>query len=390
MVRLAGAGPHRTSWPAYLVDAVLAVAVLLVTLRATDGGESVTIRLPDEGAQHLIFLAAAAAFAARTFPYPALAVAVVLDTLPYWLPMGGAGYHLSVMIALYSVVAYTRGRRGIVVAVAVLILQVVLMAWERDWLWTSMYVATAAFSDAVPIAFGLAARSRAVAAAALAQRALDAERSRDATARQLLAEDRLRTARDLHDSVAHQIAVMNLNAGLATRALGERPDDAATALRTVRDAGRAVIASIHELLTGLREGSPADAEPGHDVADLRRLTDGFRNLVPGLSVSYDGPEAPGMRRVSPVLYAVVREALTNAYKHGRHDAPVSIRIRFGDRSSQVKVTNSTAVTKDAAVSGFGLRGMRERVADAGGTLTVEHKSNNFVLVAEIPEPGGES
>ncbi len=88
-------------------------------------------------------------------------------------------------------------------------------------------------------------------------------------------------------------------------------------------------------------------------------------------MSYDGPGAEPTDSVSPVLYAVVREALTNAYKHGRHDAPVLVRIRLDARSSGLEVTNLAAEPSPTVVEGFGLRGMRERVVGAGGALVVE-------------------
>lgn len=365
---------------------LLALVVLAATTVGTDG-EAIVVDPPGTWSECLIFVAAAAVFAARWFPYAALAAATVLDALPYWLPIGGAGYHLAVMIAVYTVVAVRPPRAALPAVGGVLVVQVGLMAWERDWLWFSMYVVVAALTITFAAALGLAARSRSQATEALRQRALAAERSRDADARQLLAEDRLRTARDLHDSVAHQIAVMNLNAGVASRALRERPDDAELALVTVREAGRSVISSISDLLTSLREGSWDDAVPRHDLADLRVLVDEFGTLLPGLTVSYDGPGSDPAQAVSPVLYAVAREALTNVYKHGRHEAEVEVRFRLGIRSSWVRVTNAPVDPTPTVTEGFGLRGMRERVVEAGGRLSATTDGDHFALEAEVPAHG---
>lgn len=379
----------RSTWRTHLVDALLALSVLAATMVGRSADDTLRLALPDTWAQCLIFVAAAAVVVARRLPLVALGTTVVLDALPYWLDIGGAGYHLALMIAVYLVVAHAppyRARRAFGV---VLVLQVVLMAWDMGWRWHSMYVVVAALTVTFPAVLGLATRSRTQATEALRQRALAAERSRDADARKLLAEDRLRTARDLHDSVAHQIAVMNLNAGVASRSLRERPDDAEAALVTVREAGRAVISSISDLLTGLREGPWDDAEPRHDVAELRLLVEEFRTLSPELTVTYDVPgtdPADPAGSVGPVLYAVVREALTNAYKHGRHDAPVVVRIRLDARSSGVEVSNVAAAPSPTVVEGFGLRGMRERVVGAGGALRIEADGDRFTLTAEVSEP----
>ena len=377
----------RTAWRTRLTDVLLALAVLAATMVGRSADDTLRLALPDTWTQCLIFVAAAAVLVARRFPLVALAVTVVLDALPYWLVIGGAGYHLAMMIAVYLVVAHEPARRARVAFGVVLGLQVTLMAWDMGWRWNSMFVVVAALTVIFPAVLGLATRSRTQAAEALRQRALAAEASRDADARKLLAEDRLRTARDLHDSVAHQIAVMNLNAGVASRSLRDRPDDAESALVTVREAGRAVIASISDLLTDLREGSWDDTEPRHDLDELRLLVEEFRTLSPELSVSYDGPGAERTGPVSPVLYAVVREALTNTYKHGRHDAPVVVRIRLDARSSGVEVTNVAADPSPTVVEGFGLRGMRERVVAVGGVLRVGTHGDRFTLTAELPEGG---
>jgi signal transduction histidine kinase len=381
----ATASDVRGAWRPRVAGALLALAVLAATMVGRSADATLRLALPDTWTQCLIFVAAAAVLVARRFPLGALAVTVVLDALPYWVEIGGAGYHLALMIAVYLVVAHEPARRARVAFGVVLLLQVTLMAWDTGWRWNSMYVVVAALTVTFPAALGLATRSRNQATEALRQRALAAERSRDADARKLLAEDRLRTARDLHDSVAHQIAVMNLNAGVASRSLRERPDDAEAALVRVREAGRAVIASISDLLTGLREGPWDDAEPRPDVAELRLLVEEFRTLSPGLTVSYDGPGAEQSGSVSPVLYAVVREALTNAYKHGRHDAPVVVRIRLEARCSGVEVSNVAAEPGVSLVEGFGLRGMRERVVAVGGALRVEADGDRFALTADLPE-----
>ncbi|SDE07853.1 sensor histidine kinase [Nocardioides lianchengensis] len=386
-VSSAATSDARPTWRPHLVDTARALAVLATTLVGRSADDTLRLALPSTWIQCLVFVTAAFVLVARRLPLVALGATAVLDALPFWLDIGGAGYHLALMIAVYVVVAHEPSRQARRAFGLVLVLQVVLMAWDMGWRWNSMFVVLAALSVTFPAALGLAARSRSEATEALRQRAVAAERSRDADARQLLAEDRLRTARDLHDSVAHQIAVMNLNAGVASRSLRERPDDAELALVTVREAGRAVISSISDLLTSLREASWHDVVPRHDLADLRVLVDEFGTLLPGLSVSYDDAAPDPTQAVDPVLYAVVREALTNAYKHGRHEAAVDVRVRLGRRSSCVRVTNASLDRSPTITEGFGLRGMRERVVEAGGRLSATTDGDHFTLEAEVPGSG---
>lgn len=371
-------------WRADLTSACLALFVVAATLVGSNQHEAMVFTPPDAWVECLIFVTAGATFVARRVPYVALAIATLLDALPYWLPIGGAGYHVSLMITVYTVVAYRPSRRALPAVAAVLVVQVVLMARDMDWLWNSRYVVIAAVTVVFPAALGLAAHSRALAAEAFRERALTAERFREADARKLLAEDRLRTARDLHDSVAHQIAVMNLNAGVASQSLRDRPEVAESALMTVREAGRSVISSITDLLTGLRAGEGDDAEPRYTLTDLQVLIEEFRKLSPELTVTFAVADDAETRPVSPVVYAVVREALTNAYKHGAHGSPVVVRVGLDERASSVEVVNTPSGRTSSSTAGFGLRGMRERVTAAGGRVSVRAADGRFTLRAEVP------
>jgi signal transduction histidine kinase len=346
----------------------------------------------------LLVVSAVAAGAARRFPLPALAVASAMDALPYWLPLAGVGFHLSFMICLYMVVSRS-GRRSVVSAVIVTYaLQVGLMAYEKDWNLRDDFVLLVAMSDLLAVALGLAARSRRATVRALQARAEEAERSRDSEARKRVAEDRLRVARDLHDSVAHQIAVMNLKTSVATTALPDRPEDAKRALEVVHDAGRAVLSSIGDLLSGLRQEQYGDLEARYSLDELGTLIEEFRILMPHLRSDLpDVSSLPGVRgsSINPVTYLVIRECLTNAYKHGDHYALVEVDLRVDPATDTVCVSNATSsrgVGSDApgGPGGFGLRGMQERVAAAGGRLQVGQEDGRFTVSAVVPtgEVGG--
>ncbi len=379
-------GASRQQWRTHAVGVLLAVIVVLATTFEIHDDQFVLVA-PRRWVEGLVLVTAAATLFAQRFPYAALGVAAVLDAVPYWLPIAAPGYHLSLMFTVYFVMAHDRPRRTVPPVALVFAAQVGLMAWHKDWTWTAMPVVYAGVSVLVPATLGFAAHARVVAGEAVRQ--------------QVLAEDRLRTAQDLHDSVAHQIAVMNLHAGVASGALRDHPDQAESALRTVREAGRAVIGSISDLLAGLREDQPAGPGDGAErrgdtsdgLADLRRLVEEFRRLSPGLAATVR-PEVPDGTGTTPdrdppagpLLHAVVREALTNAYKHGRHDAPALLEVSWTGDAWVVEMTNTSTVVDgaDERPAGFGLRGMRERLTAAGGELELDPSGGRFALRARVP------
>jgi signal transduction histidine kinase len=384
--------PVDPSW-IRVQDALLGLLVLAGTLVQMSDQQRWIIVPPDAGVELLIFVTAAAAVAARTYPLPALAVASVLDAVPYWVAIGGAGYHLSFMICTYMVVAHCARRTATLAVAVVFVVQVGLMAWDMNWAWGHAFVLVAGMSVVLPVALGVASRSRQAAVDALRDRAEQAERSRHSEARKLLAEDRLRLARDLHDSVAHQIAVMNLNTAVASNALPDRPGDATEALLVVREAGRSVIASIGDLLNGLRDDNWDDPEPSYELNELRLLVGEFGTLMPSVDLVL-GPDLTTSRTIGAAPYLVIRECLTNAYKHGDHDAPVTVELNRRSGTYSLRVANTSRHSSSDFVEGFGLRGMRERVTARGGHLHVSCTDRTFVVTAEVPDeaphavPGG--
>ncbi|MCS3441230.1 sensor histidine kinase [Microbacterium phyllosphaerae] len=238
-------------------------------------------------------------------------------------------------------------------------------------------------------ALGDTARSRREFATAMTERAERAERSRDDEARRRVAEDRVRIARDLHDVVAHQIAVISLNAGVASSSLETRPERAREALTTVRSASRTVLADIGGLMTLLRadgsDGSDDEAEfrPQRGLSDLDALLSGFRDA--GLRVDL----RRGRREIalSPggdhVAYLVLHEALTNAHKHGR-GGTATVAIRAEGAAVHLTIVNPTATESSPPAVGNGLRGLQERIAAVGGAVHFGSEGGVFSLEAWIP------
>ncbi|MFE6968885.1 sensor histidine kinase [Isoptericola sp. NPDC057653] len=228
--------------------------------------------------------------------------------------------------------------------------------------------------------------------AAITERAERAEGTREALARQRVAEDRLAIARDLHDVVAHQIAVINLHAGVASSALRSRPDDAAESLGVIRSSSRTVLREIGDLMATLRDPDAVDIGP----PGLAQRDDLVRDMATyGLDVTVrvDGEPYEPSAAVDVTALRVIQEALTNAHKHGsEHRA--HLLLEYQPRTLRITVTNPVPVEAAIGRAGhegaplgtsYGLLGTRERMDSVRGTLTAGPDGvGSWVLVAELP------
>lgn len=226
---------------------------------------------------------------------------------------------------------------------------------------------------------GDAVRSRRAVVQAIRDRAERAERTREEEARRRVAEERLRIARDLHDVVAHHIALVNVQAGVAAHVMDKRPDQAKEALAHVRQASRSALDELRATVGLLRQsGDPeAPTEPAPGLSRLEELADTFRSA--GLPVSVaradQGTELPAA--VDLAAYRIVQEALTNVRKHAGPDAEAEVSVVRVGPNIEVTVLDDgpgTPGTPGAGHAsedggGHGLLGMRERVTALGGTLT---------------------
>jgi signal transduction histidine kinase len=216
--------------------------------------------------------------------------------------------------------------------------------------------------------------------AALEERALRAEREAERERRLAAAEERTRIARDLHDSAAHAINVILVQAG-AARLLQQRdPERARQALETVEEVARETIEEIDGIVGALREGGSADVEPPPGLAALDGLVERHRSAGLDVNVETRGSRAPLARGTDQAAYRILQEALTNAARHG--DGRADVEISFRDNDLEITVTNPAAA--EIGVEGHGLVGMRERAALLGGTVETATSNGHFRLRASLP------
>jgi signal transduction histidine kinase len=184
------------------------------------------------------------------------------------------------------------------------------------------------------------------------------------------ANERLRVARDVHDVVSHGLSVVVVQAELAQLLLESDPARARDAMRNVEDAGREALSDVRGVLESLREADRADSyAQSPSFTDVPDLVDRMQRS--GLPVLMDAtPESPPLSaQVSATAYRVVQEALTNALRHAGQ-SPTSLHIGHDDHHLIIDVRDAGGESRSAAGEGFGLAGMRERVAACGGQLTV--------------------
>ena len=232
---------------------------------------------------------------------------------------------------------------------------------------------------------GYALRERAEQAEAAEERAIQAEREREAAARVAVAEERARIARELHDIVAHAVSVMVLQVGAVRHRLPAAQDEDREALRGVERAGRTALAEMRRLLAAMRrDGDEVEftPQPGMDGLDVLLQEVGRAGLPVELHV--DGEPFALPRGIDLSAYRIVQEGLTNALKHARATvADVTVRYRPDQVEIEVRDDGLGSATTDGL--GHGLVGIRERVKIYGGEMRFGTASEGgFVLSTRLP------
>ena len=196
-------------------------------------------------------------------------------------------------------------------------------------------------------------------------------------------QERVRIARDMHDVVAHSLAVVIAQADGARYAASADPEAARTALETISATSRAALSDVRMLLTQLRHRQGALPQP--TLADIETLFAQVRQAGIEPQVTIDpAPASAPPAAVQLAVYRILQEALTNAIRHGEGDAEV--HLAWHPHAVTIVVRN-TARAGAVATPGHGLIGMRERAQLVGGTLDTELAGTTFIVRATIPLAG---
>lgn len=227
--------------------------------------------------------------------------------------------------------------------------------------------------------------------AELEQRAIRAERDAIQDRRLAVAEERARIARDLHDSAAHAINVIAVQAGAARLWQSADPKRARAALETIEDVAHRTVADIDQIVHSLREDGPAAGrvEPPAGLAALDSLLEQHNAAGLPVTVITKGNHRPLQGAIDRTAYRILQEALTNSARHGAGGAQVE--LAYGSRALDLTISNDARAADDERSErvssnggGHGLVGMRERAALVGGEFEAEHRDGRFLVHARLP------
>lgn len=341
----------------------------------------------------------------------ALTVASALSLGLLWLsPLGSlgvsltllciqsvAGYEftqaavLAVVVASFATVAFDGWRRAVAAGFLVTAGMLVVLVTTIGVSWESVVSTWVTLSITWIIAVVIRVYRSSIERAE--RRAALFAADREARAREAVAEERARLARELHDSVGHALNVVVLHAGAAQRILTTKPELAREALGSIETAGRQALGDIERMLGILRtpdEGAGLDAAPG--LGQVEALCASVREAGLPVQIVVEGTPRDLPSSLDLSAYRIVQEALTNTLKHAGK-AHAFVTLRYTEQALEIEVLDNGrgGLAGGFGRGGHGLAGMRERIGIFGGELQAGPRAEGgFAVRARLPLQEGET
>ncbi|MEU0548707.1 histidine kinase [Micromonospora sp. NPDC005979] len=358
-------------------DWVIAVGVAAVLLVAGRSADRSTIDADLLG--YALLAAGGLALAARRRAPVAVLAVTGLCAVGYQ----AVGFDVPAVAFLFAVYTGVRAGHRVVTVVAAVLMLVALpltaLAPPQD---LPLGDALARARGALEVAWLIAAGAAGEALRQAERRADEAERTREETARRRADEERLHIARELHDSLTHQISIIKVQAEVAVHLARRRGEAVPEAVLAIREAGREASRELRATLEALRDDS---RNPPRGIDHLPELVQ--RARLAGLDATLT---VQGRRQAVPVAvdrtaYRIVQESLTNVARHAAA-ASASVHVDYRPDALAIRVDDDGAATPAAAPApGVGLLGMRERVTALGGRLhAAPRDEGGFTVHAELP------
>ncbi len=393
----AGSRPAVPARPHLVIDTAIAVAVTAAQLAGAHWATSWHPHHAPPGAATdvLLIVSGLALIARRRYPVAVLAVtqaaALAVNAI------AGTGVAWIALIVAFFTAVLARKRAA---AIASLIIGYLAAVWP-PWL-IGQPGHTTAESSLGLAAWLLFLLSVAELIRGRNQRAADAHRAREAELRRRASEERMQMARDLHDLVAHNISVINVQANTALHLMDRQPERARSALSTINDVSKQALVELRSVLGVLRgvdQGAPLAPSPS--LSRLGDLVDTAAAAGLAVRIEESGPRAALPADIDLAAYRIVQEALTNSARHSGGTSAI-VHVRYREHDLEVEVTDDGAVrpggpgrpagsgrTRPPATgSGHGIDGMTERASALGGTLRAGPRpGGGFGVLARLPLDG---
>jgi signal transduction histidine kinase len=406
---------HRArSFPLRVVAQDVALALFITVMQvqgtvarvAAEGAPRPLTDLGNLGYVLLVVSGLAVAFR-RRWPVPVFVITALASLVYYGLDFPDGPGWLALFVALYTLAAYGDGRRSLVIA------GVGTGVLAAGWLFAARGIEPHAAIGWVffrigasvgSVALGESVRSRRVIAAEAQERAELAERTREEEARARADAERLRIAREVHDTVAHAIAIINVQSGVTAHVLDKRPEQAREALEAIEQTSARALREMRAILGVLRDdGDGRTPQPG--LGQIDELTAKARDAGLDVTLEATSPATPLPSAVGSAAYRILQESITNVIRHAG-PTRVTVALNPGTDALEIRVTDEgrrAAPGDDAAgpprpallpagngaggpaEPGRGILGMRERCQLLGGELDAKPTaSGGFEVTARLP------
>jgi signal transduction histidine kinase len=396
--------------PALAQDVLLA---LFVTVMQVQGVEA-TAAADDAAASRpltdlgglgylLLIVSGLALVVRRRWPVPVFLTAALASLVYFTFDFPDGPVWLGLFVALYTLTAYGDGRRSLVIAgvgITVLATAWLIAAADIEPRAALGWVFFRIGASVMSAALGESARSRRVIAAEARERAEWAERTREEEARARVDAERLRIAREVHDTVAHSIAIINVQAGVTAHVLDKRPERVRETLVAIEQTSSQALQEMRSILGVLRDGNDGRA-PHPGLGQIDELVAKARDA--GLDIKLEGmsPAAALPSAVGSAVYRILQESITNVIRHVGPTG-VTVRMDYGVDLLDIRVTDegrrdapndmdqrrragSPTSGGGPIQPGRGILGMRERCELLGGELDARPiPGGGFEVTARLP------
>lgn len=384
--------------PALAQDVLLAIFVTVMQVqgvRRTVESSEVAARPLDDFGQLgylLLIVSGLALVVRRRWPVPVFLTAALASLVYFTLDFPDGPAWLGLFVAIYTLTAYGDGRRSLVIAgVGISVLATVWLIAAVDIEpraaigWVFFRIGASVMSAAL----GESARSRRFIAAEAQERAEWAERTREEEARARVDAERLRIAREVHDTVAHAIAIINVQAGVTAHVLDKRPERARETLVAIEQTSSQALQEMRSILGVLRDANDGRVpHPGLEQVDelvAKARAAGLDIKLEGMSPATALPSA-----VDSAVYRILQESITNVI---RHVGPTRVTVRMDHGVDLLELSIIDEGRRDGRPSGGngsirpgrGILGMRERCELLGGDLVARPSpGGGFEVTARLP------